>query len=622
MNSSIILLPNVNFFEKRAGLFYFKEPLLLEIPSDLRCLSKCILESYNEFFSIIRNEKKQKVVRFFYNKSLKKEGYILDIDNDIQIHYAYPNGAFYALMTLRQLFLNEVVIKCKITDNPILPVRGYMLDVSRGKIPKIQSLHALADMLASFKINHLELYFEGSPFIYKQYEKYATSDSYTAKEIKAFDEYCKARFIELVPNLNTLGHMSAWLSHDEFKTLAEIEDGFSLNGHHVPPTTLDCHNPKSLDFALSLVNELTECFQSNCVNVGLDEPFELGKGKNLELTKKVGAGTLYAEYVNKLYYSLKNKRKTMMMWGDMVFQHAEVASLLEQDIVLLDWGYQAEYPFESHAKILSSLNKKFLLCPGTSSWNSISGMTDNMLINIKRASKAAIEYGALGIILTDWGDGGHIQHNFVSYPAILWSSAFSWSNDCNEEQLVSALNTFVFRDKKQQLGSLILEMGRYVNFEERALECRTLAPLPLQFPNARGEKFLDIEQGLIQLTLSLIPQDLREIYQEKMISRHGFDLEGFTGYIKKLHKCLIDSNPECFDALLIREEILNTLLLLETLQHARILLSKQSGSKQLASSLKDIALDFERLFLIRNRPSGLHTILDKMNNLVKNLLIE
>lgn len=46
---------------------------------------------------------------------------------------------------------------------------------------------------------------------------------------------------------------------------------------------------------------------------------------------------------------------------------------------------------------------------GTSSWNSLTGRTANCVENIRQAVRSGITHGAVGMLLTDWGDYGHTQ---------------------------------------------------------------------------------------------------------------------------------------------------------------------------------------------------------------------
>lgn len=40
------------------------------------------------------------------------------------------------------------------------------------------------------------------------------------------DAHCRERFIELIPNQNSFGHLRAWLKHPEYLPLAEVSQGF------------------------------------------------------------------------------------------------------------------------------------------------------------------------------------------------------------------------------------------------------------------------------------------------------------------------------------------------------------------------------------------------------------
>jgi hypothetical protein len=54
----------------------------------------------------------------------------------------------------------------------------------------------------------------------------AQASPMTAEEILRLDAYCRARFVELVPNQNSFGHFEQWLKHPEYRHLAECPDGF------------------------------------------------------------------------------------------------------------------------------------------------------------------------------------------------------------------------------------------------------------------------------------------------------------------------------------------------------------------------------------------------------------
>ena len=138
-------------------------------------------------------------------------------------------GVFYAICTLIQLLKSSPQLRAssfelpalRISDWPDFPARGVMLDVSRDRVPTMATLYDLVDLLASWKVNQLQLYTEHT-FAYRNHpEVWAEASPITGEEILALDAYCRERFVELVPNQNSFGHMAPWLKHTRYQPFAE-----------------------------------------------------------------------------------------------------------------------------------------------------------------------------------------------------------------------------------------------------------------------------------------------------------------------------------------------------------------------------------------------------------------
>lgn len=164
------------------------------------------------------------------DRSLPAEGYELTISDDgVEIVAGDEAGRFYAKCTIAQLarLHNGLLPTGVIRDHPDLPVRGVMLDVSRDKVPTMQTLRDLIDRLASWKVNQVQLYSEHT-FAYEHHpEVHAAASPFTAEDIRELDGFCRERHVELVPNQNCLGHMNRWLLHDRYRPLALRPDGFT-----------------------------------------------------------------------------------------------------------------------------------------------------------------------------------------------------------------------------------------------------------------------------------------------------------------------------------------------------------------------------------------------------------
>lgn len=359
------------------------------------------------------------------------EGYTLRVASDgVHITARTAAGAFYARATLAQLVrqYGDSVPYLVIEDWPDFAVRGVMLDVSRDRVPTMAMLRLWIDRLAALKINQLQLYMEHT-FAYPSHpEVWRTASPFTADEIRELDALCQARHIDLVPCQNGFGHMERWLIHERYADLAITHaPRLSAMGDPRLPSTLNPLDPRSLELVASIYDDLLPHFSSRLFNASADEPFELGKGRTEAAVRERGKGRVYLDYLLALHQLVTARGRTMQFWGDIIIHYPELVPELPHDLIALDWGYEALHDFDAHAAVYAGAGVPFYLCPGTSSWVSLAGAVDNMLDNVRNAALAGQTHGALGILITDWGDNGHWQPPSVSLPGFAAAAAMSWN---------------------------------------------------------------------------------------------------------------------------------------------------------------------------------------------------
>ena len=403
------------------------------------------------------------------------EGYALTISKTgIEIQYRKPGGRRAATATLRQL-LREYGrrLPClRIRDWPDFPRRGVMLDVSRGRVPKLETLLDLAEKLADFKINELQLYTEHT-FAYRKYKSVWQSwGALTGAEIRKLDARCRELGIDLVPNQNSFGHLRYFLQDPRLKRLGEVSAPYEdAGGEFVRrPTTLAPDHPGTLPFLRGIYDELLPNFSSRFFNVGCDETWDLGKGRSQHWCKAKGKGRVYLDFWKQIHREVSARGKTMMFWGDIILKYPKLIPELATvgapvsdparlsanskragsetgapQIIALNWGYEANHPFEKEAARFARARIPFYVCPGTSTWQTLIGRHDNALANLRRAARAGTKFGALGFLNTDWGDGGHPQPLAVSWPLFVAGAARAWNGkQFDERQLISVLSRDVF----------------------------------------------------------------------------------------------------------------------------------------------------------------------------------
>ena len=391
------------------------------------------------------------------------QSYRLTVANDRIVAEAQDRaGLFYAAVSLAQLarLSGGRLPAALIEDAPDFPVRGVMLDISRDKVPTMDSLFRLTDRLAGLKINQLQLYTEHT-FAYRGHaDVWRDASPMTPSEIRALDAYCRARCVELVPNQNSFGHLERWLTLPRYNGLAELPQGgapLPWGGVHEKPTSLCPTDPRSVDFLAGLYDELLPNFASRLFNVGCDETFDLrGEGRSRELVKRVGEGRVYLDFLKRIHGLVSARGRRMAFWGDIIIRHPELIPELPKDSVALEWGYEADHPFDAHGALFEASGVPFYVCPGTSSWNSLAGRTANMLENLRQAAENGLRHGACGFLIADWGDGGHWQPLSVSYAGFAYGAGVSWGLCRNRDMDVGAAVDACWADG---FGGALLGLG-------------------------------------------------------------------------------------------------------------------------------------------------------------------
>jgi hypothetical protein len=323
----------------------------------------------------------------------------------------------------------EAIEGIEIEDWPDFVDRGVMLDVSRDQVPTLATLEHLIELLASWKINQLQLYTEHT-FAYAGHEEVWRGWSpFTPADVRLLDARCAERGIELVPNQNSFGHLHRWLVHHPYRRLAECPEGVEhawSNGRR-EPFSLCPIDPGSLALLEDLYEQLLPCFRSGLFNVGLDETFDLGQCRSRQACDTRGRGRVYLVFLRAVHDRVAAWGRRMLFWGDIALEHPELLSQLPGDAVPLIWGYEADHPFTAQAEALATTGLEFYLCPGSSSWLSFAGRWSNARDNLAAAAVAGADQGARGFLITDWGDRGHLQPLAVSLPPFLAGACFAWN---------------------------------------------------------------------------------------------------------------------------------------------------------------------------------------------------
>lgn len=553
------LLPVPRSFRLREGVC--RLPARLAIPAELEALASRLLGSGLARAGIglaPGDGAGTRVLKAAVGDSARDEAYALSISpgapGSIELCASGFEGARRALATLGQLILRfgGDLPAIDIEDAPAIGLRGVMLDVSRDRVPTMESLRATIDRMERLKLNHLQLYTEHT-FAYRGHEEvWRDASPITPEEARALARYGSERGVEVAANQNCFGHLHRWFRLPRYAPLAEIppdietwtfesDDGraFTKSGpHSLCPT-----DPCSIALVDDLLSQLLPCFDAPMVNIGCDEAFDVGQGRSREAVARLGRAAVYFDHLRSVDSIVRRLGKRSLFWADIAWRHPDLLHLAPEASTPLVWGYEGD-SFDRLDGAIDAMRRVGMIpwfCPGTSSWLSITGRTTNRTRNLREAARRSASIPGAGFLCCDWGDRGHRQQWPIAAHALAHAAHEAWTGgDAARPFDPRGSSLHVFDDQSGAMGPWLQELGdvdaaRSARAEHRNTNSmfqelhRPLAQRPIDASrHGTLEEWQDILRSLESLgdRLEAMPAALdrtirREVSHAQSVARHA-----------------------------------------------------------------------------------------------------
>ena len=317
------------------------------------------------------------------NPQLPAEAYKLNVSKEqVRIEASRPAGFYYALQTLKQLMPCNVMAgvatsdhsqwslpSVEIEDAPRFEWRGFMLDEGRHFFGK-DEIKRVIDMMAIYKMNRFHWHLtedQGWRIEIKKYPKLTETGAwrnskvlaygdvkpdgeryggfYTQKDIKEIVAYAKKKFIEIIPEIDIPGHSQAAVAaYPEFlacdpenKHEVWLQQGISTD-------VINVANPKAMQFAKDVIDELTELFPFNYIHLGGDECPTNKWQKNDECKKllsEIGSSNFrdlqiyfYKQLKDYIATNPADQQRQLIFWNEVLHGNT---SILGNDITIMAW---------------------------------------------------------------------------------------------------------------------------------------------------------------------------------------------------------------------------------------------------------------------------------------------
>jgi len=296
-----------------------------------------------------------------------------------------------------------------VDESPAFANNGYMLDCSRNAVASIPAVKKLIRHMALMGLNTLQLYTEDTYEIpewrYFGYQR----GRYTAAELRELCQYAQMFGIELIPCIQTLAHLNAALRWPEFQDIIDCND-ILLAGEEKTYRLID-----------DMLRQLSSCFATRRIHIGMDEAHMVGLGKYLDKHGYQNRIKIICDHLARVLDICKKYDFKPMMWSDMFFRLVskggyyeegtfppELLELLRPDVDLVYWDYY--HKDKPHYLSMLTRHKKFpndiIFAGGAWKWTGLMPELQLSEDTTRAALCACIEAGVTDVFATGWGDDG------------------------------------------------------------------------------------------------------------------------------------------------------------------------------------------------------------------------
>lgn len=288
---------------------------------------------------------------------------------------------------------------------------GAMFDLSRNGVMKPEGLKLMLRRMARMGYTYIWLYMEDTYEVKElPYFGYMRG-RLTQEELSELDSYAERFGIELIPCIQTLGHLEKYLRWPAGAQLRDTANALLVGAE------------QTRDFLRAILKAATAPFHTKKIHLGMDEAWGLGSGRFLQLNGYKPSLEIMREHLAMVMEICRELKLEPVMWSDMFFRENDynykpellsperalaVRSAIPEGLGIVYWDYyhfeQKDYELqmEKHRQV----SEHVVFAGGIWTWNGLTPNQGKAALVSEPALLACREKKISNVCCTLWGDNG------------------------------------------------------------------------------------------------------------------------------------------------------------------------------------------------------------------------
>ncbi|AUD62962.1 hypothetical protein BK010_04940 [Tenericutes bacterium MO-XQ] len=374
-----------------------------------------IIKSYSQFDM-------NQVDMIDFKQSSDQDYHIIKDKHNYQVFYNNERDIYAALGYIFSHLNNQ---DYDIKRTRLLDDLGYMIDCARNAVPKIETLKRQIVNLSLMGYTYIGLYLEDLFEIESEPKFGYMRGRYTKAEIKDLIAFSKLFDIKVIPYIQTLAHLNAIFKHKEYSQILDINDIMLVD------------EPKTYELVEKMLVTVKDLFETNVINIGMDEAWMLGLGKYLSKNGYQNRMDIMIKHLNKVLELCVKHNIKASMWTDMFFHlrggqyfakgvtsFEDIKDMIPSDVELVYWDYYhtEQKDYDDKFESLKTLTSNYAFAGGAWKWVGFvpfNGFSKRSSIPaIAACKKADVKH----FVVTSWGDNGAEASMFSILPSLYFIS--------------------------------------------------------------------------------------------------------------------------------------------------------------------------------------------------------